>query len=310
MTYGKFFVAALAMAPATAAGAQQVADTAFDVSVAQPAHVGRHPRVALDEAHNNFHTIAGRYGPWARLMRNDGLEVVPLAQRFSAATLAGLDVLVIANPAAPGVGAGGLTSPPAFTGAECDAVREWVRGGGSLLLVSDHAPFGSASEILARRFGVRFGKGFVYDALHHLGERGTTQLVFEGALLGAHPIMNGRDSTEHVRTVYSFTGQSMTIPGGATALLVLSPTAGEAPTRADLARGRGVPVGGRAQGIAMTFGKGRVVMLGEAAMLSAQLAAGANRAFNAPFTMGMNHPGSDDKQFALNVMRWLTGVLK
>jgi hypothetical protein len=61
---------------------------------------------------------------------------------------------------------------------------------------------------------------------------------------------------------------------------------------------------GRAQGIAMAFGKGRVVVLGEAAMLSAQVA-GPNRR---PF--GMNRPGIDNRQLALNIVHWLSRLLK
>jgi len=38
---------------------------------------------------------------------------------------------------------------PAFTEAECDEVRDWVRDGGSLLLIADHAPIGGANEILS-----------------------------------------------------------------------------------------------------------------------------------------------------------------
>ncbi|HEX8246526.1 MAG TPA: hypothetical protein VF541_23680, partial [Longimicrobium sp.] len=60
---------------------------------------------------------------------------------------------------------------------------------------------------------------------------------------------------------------------------------------------------GRAQGVAMAFGAGRVVVLGEAAMLSAQVATLPGRE---PMRMGMNVPGSDDQQFALNVMHWLS----
>ena len=67
---------------------------------------------------------------------------------------------------------------------------------------------------------------------------------------------------------------------------------------------QGIPAPGRAQGLAFQVGKGRVVVLGEAAMLSAQLAGRAR----AP--MGMNVPGSDDRQLALNVVRWLGGALE
>lgn len=56
--------------------------------------------------------------------------------------------------------------------------------------------------------------------------------------------------------------------------------------------------------VAMRFGRGRVVMLGEAGMLTAQLA-GRDRI---PF--GMNIAGLHNRQFALNIMHWLTGVLE
>jgi len=295
---------------AACAGAQQRADNSFDMSVQRPAHTARHPRLAIDEGHNNFHTAAGRYAPFAALMRNDGYRVAPSAVTLTKVALDSVEVLVIANPAAPGIGAGGATSASAFTDAECDAVRDWVRAGGALLLIADHAPFGSAAENLAGRFDVNFGKGFVHDTAHFLAGRGPTMLMFDHERLGAHAIMNGRDESERIRTVVSFTGQSMSIPAGADALLRLSPTAGESPTREDLASLRGVSAAGRAQGIAMPFGRGRLVMLGEAAMMSAQLAAGAADQYGAPFKMGMNHPGSDDKQFALNVVRWLSRALE
>ena len=56
------------------------------------------------------------------------------------------------------------------------------------------------------------------------------------------------------------------------------------------------------QGLALTFGKGRVVVMGEAAELSAQLI-GTER-------FGMNTPGLDNRQLALNIMHWLSGLLE
>jgi hypothetical protein len=62
--------------------------------------------------------------------------------------------------------------------------------------------------------------------------------------------------------------------------------------------------GGRAQGVAFALGKGRVVVLGEAAMMSAQIAGPTGEG-----RMGMNAPGNQDKQFALNVLHWLTRLI-
>ena len=55
-----------------------------------------------------------------------------------------------------------------------------------------------------------------------------------------------------------------------------------------------VPAAGRAQAVALKFGKGRVLVQGEAAMLSAQISGPDKR------TMGMNVPGNDNRQYALN----------
>ena len=55
----------------------------------------------------------------------------------------------------------------------------------------------------------------------------------------------------------------------------------------------------------MPFGKGRIAMFGEAAMFSAQVATIDGQSFR----VGMNAPGSDDRQFALNVMHWLARLI-
>ena len=298
---------------------QQVPDTAFDVSVPRPAFSARAPRVVLDEAHNNFHTASGRYLPFVNLLRNDGFRVTSGRAAFTANGLREAEILVIANalPAERTVEAERVSS--AFTAAEADAVGEWVAEGGALLLIADHAPFGGAAAILASRFGVDFGDGFVYDTANYLTSLGAQNLpavasimVFsrDNRLLGEHPILAGRDPRERINRVIAFTGQSMSIPARASVLLRLSRTAVEAPTREALREYGGTLVAGRALGIALRYGRGRVVILGEAAMMSAQIAGGNPEARRTQLLMGMNHPGSDDKQFALNVMRWLAGALE
>lgn len=48
------------------------------------------------------------------------------------------------------------------------------------------------------------------------------------------------------------------------------------------------------------LGAGRVVILGEAATLTAQTVKGQK--------FGMNIPGNDNRQFALNIMHWLENI--
>src|SRR5262249_29880975 len=68
--------------------------------------------------------------------------------------------------------------------------------------------------------------------------------------------------------------------------------------------GERVSAAGRAQGLALPFGKGRVVVMGEAAELSAQILGRGGP------PMGMNAPGIDNRQLALNIMHWLSRLLK
>lgn len=143
--------------------AQQVADPDFDTRVTKPAYTTKHPKVLFDEAHNNFHTTTGRYKAFADLITNDGSQVTANSKKFSKESLAGFDILVISNA----LGASAMGSPeaanPAFTDEECDAVRDWVRAGASLLLIADHSPMGAAAEKLSLRFGVEMSKGFTAD---------------------------------------------------------------------------------------------------------------------------------------------------
>jgi len=315
--------------------AQQIADPSFDAKVAHPAYITEHPKVLFDEAHYNFHTVSGRYKPFADLITNDGYEISVNKQKFTNKALAGFDLLVIANA----LGAARQTAPdaslPAFTVAECDAVRDWVRNGGSLLLIADHAPFGTACERLSLRFEVEMSKGLTADAMNHDPETGNlTFLVFSrrNKLLIDHPITKGRDASELITGVMTFSGQSLKGPEGSVAFLKLSDSAFDrrppdndatiitlsslpdgVPRMTIEARTEGQPVSaaGRAQGVALTFGNGRVVVMGEAAMLSAQVTNGV-----VPETMaqkevrlGMNRKGNDNRQLTLNIMHWLSHLL-
>jgi hypothetical protein len=305
---------------------QQIVDPDFKAVVERPAYPRNSPTVAIDEAHSNFHTIGGQYKPFADLLKSDGYRVIASTRKFETGTFAGVDVLVIANARNLTALMAGDLSSPAFTEHECDVVRDWVRKGGSLLLIADHAPFGNAAENLGKRFAVTMGKGWAFDRASAGGI--TTQLVFsrENGLLGTHPILRGRDASEEVKSIRSFTGQSLGVPDGATPLMKLSATAREAPSPNDLdaeddaARSTGAlreatgshssPVVGRAQGIAMMFGKGRVVILGEAGLFSAQIVRFTDGNQQREMKFGMNVPGNDDRQFALNVLHWLSGLLK
>ncbi|HEV2801861.1 MAG TPA: hypothetical protein VGW12_15400 [Pyrinomonadaceae bacterium] len=282
--------------------AQQVADPNFDTKIARPAYTSKHPKVLFDEAHNNFHTADGRYKPFADLIKSDGYTVTPNRQPFTLAALKLYDILIISNAlGAPQMNAT-KASNSAFTDPECDAVRDWVRAGGALLFIADHAPMGAAAERLAERFGVGMSKAFTLDPANSPPADNNPGFILytrENKLLGDHAITRGRDASERINRVLAFTGQSLKGSAESVAFMKLADTAKDAmpgtPEQTSAA--------GRAQGLAFSFGKGRVVVLGEAGMLSAQLAGADKKPF------GMNRPGIDNRQLALNIMHWLSRLL-
>ncbi len=282
--------------------AQQIADPEFNPSVATPAYNKSGPRVMFDESHHNFHTAEGRYKPFVDLLMNDGYRVVRNRKPFTKSSLDSFRVLVIANA----LGAEEMddegADKSAFTDEECQAVHDWVKGGGALLLIADHAPFGAAAENLGKKFGVDMSDGFTSDEANS-GDGAPSFIVFsrENKLLLNHPITEGRSSSERIGKVMSFTGQSLKGPTDSSNILQLADTAKDTPDREATTSSSAA---GRAQCVVFKFGKGRVVVQGEAAMLSAQIAGPEQ------FKMGMNVPGTDNKQFALNLMHWLSGILK
>src|SRR5256714_13388092 len=242
--------------------AQQVADPNFDVKVAHPAYTRNGPKVLFDEAHNNFHTSTGRYKPFADLITNDGYQVTPNKEKFSAATLKAFDILVISNA----LGAERMNmaeaANPAFTVEECDVVRDWVKGGGRLLLIADHAPMGSANQILAERFGVNMSKMVTVDNENYDKETNNPGFIVytrESGRLADHPITRGRNDSERVKKIIAFTGQSLKGPPGSFAFMKLADSAVDTMPGANANQ---ASAAGRAQGIPMSPGKGRLVVLG------------------------------------------------
>ncbi len=250
-------------------------------------------QVLFDEAHHNVHTATGRYKPFVDLIEPAGYVVTPNTAPFTTESLQGVDLLVIA-----GARSGGAEvaleerGKPAFTDAEADAVREWVRGGGALLLITDHYPIGGAAQTLADRFGITMSNAFTEDPEHQ--RLSPMEIVFsrkEELIAADHPI------TRRLKKIVTFGGQSLHGPLESVNLLKLSASAMDR-----MPDGKRIPAEGRSQALALPFGNGRVVVLGEAAMLTVQ--------DDPAGTIGYTVPGFDNRAFALNVVRWLTGDLR
>jgi hypothetical protein len=295
-------VLALGVSPAAA---QQVADRRADISVAAPAYArDGGPLVLIDEAHANVHTAGGRYAPFAAVLRNDGYRVRGLTSPLTPQALQGASVLVVANPLHPSnVNNWKKPTPPAFTPEEAEAVKGFVREGGSLWLIVDHMPFPGAAEPLARAFGFEFVNGFV---VQRAGPAQPDYFRAADRTLLDHPVVQGRNPRERISSVRTFTGSAFKAPAAARPILrlggryiALEPEQAWAFTAATPTRTLDA---GWSQGATLVFGRGRVAVFGEAAMFTAQLAGGQPTGFSAP-------DARQNKQFLLNLAHWLTSVL-
>ena len=287
---------------------QQAGDPDFNPEVASPAFTfAQGPVVLVDEAHFNYHTAEGRYKPFAELLRSDGYEVRRLRSRFTAESLKDGTILVISNALAEeNTEDWVLPTPSAFSESEIRAVREWVGGGGSLMLIADHMPFPGAAGELAASFGVLFNNGYAIDPI---AESGLMTFRRSQNSLLTHPITNGRDWGERVDTVTAFTGQAFRAqPGTAleplmvvddNTILLMTEDASHSSEKTPR-----LPAAGWLQGAVLYFGEGRLAVFGEAAMFSAQVSGPERR------PMGMNHPdAAQNAQFLLNIVHWLSGLL-
>jgi hypothetical protein len=272
---------------ASPAFAQQVPDDKADVAVAAPAWAkDAGPVLAIDAAHKNFHTINGRYAPFAALARNDGYRVIGNDAPFTAESLARVQLLVMANAAED------------LTPDELKSVRAWVEGGGSMLLIADHMPFAHAADGLARTFGFSFESSFAFEAV-----RGPEQFSKTNGRLPDSPITRGEAKGTPVDSVYAFTGTVLHAPPEATVVMrlgtgwqILYP---KEPWKFD-----GVPERPSddkdLRGAVMSVGRGRVAMFSEAAMFSAQRSGQGG-------LMGFNYPqANQNKPFIINLLRWLS----
>ncbi|MBI2680921.1 MAG: DUF4350 domain-containing protein [Candidatus Solibacter usitatus] len=282
-------------------------DPKFDARVFQPASkVSPKPVVLIDEAHSNLDTAWGRYRPFADLLRNDGYTIAVNRRKFTWQALEGARVLVVADAlsttqkmlASLGQERKFRWRADAFDEPETRAVREWVRGGGSLLLIAGRAPYGEAAQGLAAQFAVEMSGGRVEDLVHHDPQTGKPDFLLfsrSNGLLGEHAITLGRGEDEQLSQVLSFGGQALRGPPGSAAFLKLSEHAIVSPSA-------WTPAG---QGLALEFGAGRVVVLAEDAMLTSLV----ERTGNKELHLGMSRPGYDNRQLTLNVIHWLTRIL-
>lgn len=286
--------------------AQQIGDPDFNPPIFNPAYpIGEGSKIYIDAAHNNFHTMDGRYKPFAELLSRDGYTVKTFTDTFSQKTLEDVDILVISNALnIRNAEDWTLPTPSAFTNDEINNIVDWIKEGGSLFLIADHMPFPGSAQDLARAFGFEMNNGFAYDSTG----TGTELFVREDGTLKDNIITNGRNEDEKVDSIYSFTGQAFQIPQDASSVLFLNENfISLMPDTAwnfkdDTPK---ISVAGWSQGAVKKFGKGKVAVWGEAAMFSAQIAN------EQKVKVGMNAPKAKyNYQLLFNIIHWLDNIIE
>ncbi len=286
--------------------AQQISDPDFNPPIFNPAYpIGEGSKIYIDEAHNNFHTMDGRYKPFADLLARDGYIIQPLKDTIKINTLEQVDILVISNALnIKNIEDWTLPTPSAFSEDEISNIVEWVIDGGSLFLIADHMPFPGAAFDLAEVFGFILNNGFAYDKVNGVGPDLFTVSV---GTLKVNFITKGRSEQEKVDSIYSFTGEAFQIPEDATPVLILNSNfISLMPDTAwnfkdDTPQ---ISVAGWSQGAVKKFGKGKIAVWGEAAMFSAQIAG------EQKIKVGMNAPKAKyNYQLLLNIIHWLDDIL-
>lgn len=275
---------------------QQVGDPDFDPEIINPRFSpGNGPAIYIDEAHNNFHTLEGRFAPFAKLLEKDGYRLLALSDSISPENLRPVDILVISNALhEEDIGSWVVPNPSAFSPYEIEAIKLWVSQGGALLLIADHMPFPGAAGKLAEAFGFSFNNCFAIDTTR----QGPIIFSRKENTLAKHPI------TESIDSVASFTGQGFEIPGDAVSLMnfnqnvisLMPDTAWQFHSNTPV-----VALEGCSQGAVKAYGKGRIAVFGEAAMFTAQVT-GPNQ-----IKVGMNSERAPQNyRFILQLLQWLS----
>lgn len=280
---------------------QQIADTTLVPKVGTPYHIlDEGPKVYIDEMHNNFHTLNGRFKPFATLLARDGYQVKSL---LSFDDLNDTDILVISN-AINSKNSSRWEQPihDAFDAKEIKQIKQWVHQGGRLLIIADHMPFSGATNTLANAFGFDFCDGFAQLTKE---ENQPDHFSEENKRLLSSKLTDGTYG-QPLKSVTTFTGSSFQIPSNATGILKF--IKGDSCLQPEIAwqfdeDTKTKDLDGSYQGAIMDFGKGKLAVFGEAAQFTAQIVTNDYGTFNVGFN---SKDAPNNIKFIRNLMLWLS----
>ncbi len=282
----------------------QKVDNTFDASISNPKYSkGNGPNVLFDAGHHNFVIEMGAINALADLARSDGYQIKIDSMRFTNAYLSDYRIIVI-MPAMPFKFGSKkeVTDEITFQQEELNALYDWVNKGGSLLMLSEHAPIDRSMTPLFNKFGIKLSIGIVSDSLNSdtipklLAYTRLKYTRNNGLLNTKHPITKGEKNNEKINNILTYGGSGLTGKAYSN-ILKLSNTA-------TIKKWNGITPSGTAnsQCLAGKFGKGKVVALGDCNGFTAMYFTVDEKRVQA----GMQTKEYDWRQFALNTFHWLS----
>ncbi len=288
-----------------AARGQMLNDTPFDATINHPKYAkGKGPAVLFDAGHFNFIVHMGLANPLIDVATADGYRVTVDSMKFTKPYLSKYKMIVI-FPAMPFKFGSKkqVTDEITFTSDELNALQDWVKEGGSLLMFSEHAPIDKSVTPLFNKFGIQLSIGIVVDSINHDSSSKATNkeslLMFtrnNGLLNPNHPITKGERAGEEINKIMTYGGGGLK-GVGYTNILKLSPSS-------TIKKYSGSEPSGTSdsQTLAGKFEKGKVVALGDCNGFTAMyVMQGSNK-----LSAGMQVAEYDWKQFAINTFHWLS----
>ena len=120
------------------------------------------------------------------MIREDGYRVTRFRSLFTREAVLGCEILVIANPQArsnmfgPGAPDSNWAYPDtsALTAEEISEVVLWIRSGGALFLISDHAPLAAAVSDLGLLLGVNMLDGYTFASVENMTREDVGEIAF------------------------------------------------------------------------------------------------------------------------------------
>jgi hypothetical protein len=279
-------------------------DSLFDPEITSPAYSKNEgPTIYLDEGHYNRHTYGGlgSFSAFRNVLVKDGYQVVSFKDQFTTISLQDVGLMIIAlaqnkknldkwyNP-----------TFSAFTHSEIIEMEKWVKKGGSLFLIVDHHPFAGAAEELAKEFGFRLFNGLAEDTIRY-----PSYFHRANRTLQSNVITNGRNDSEKIDSVLTFSGSAIKLSNEASS--ILSFDNGWIQRLPDTAWNYNniepVSISGFSQGAFKEFGKGKVVIFADGNMFSAQDTSWGGK-------MGFINPNAKyNYKLLLNIVHYLDGLL-